>query len=73
MIQIDPQTGLEIPQQTTNIPMPSNLQGGKPQGFITPQQQATGKGMFGANPQEGLTNPPMFDINNNKYNNQQLT
>ena len=79
MEQVDPLTGMSVvaqpaqPAQTINTPIPSNLQGGRQQGFITPQQQQVGKELFG-NPQEYLGDKaPLFQTEYNKYNNQQLT
>ena len=70
--QVDPMTGTLVPAQTIKPPTPSNQMGmAKP--VFNPLANATGNALFGANPQEGLPNPPIFNTENPKYNNQQLT
>ena len=73
--QVDPLTGNPImvqPQQTISPPIPSNQMGNaKP--VFNALANNTANTLFGQNPQEGLKNPPMFQTEYNKYNNQQLT
>ncbi len=47
--QIDPMTGMPIanPQQQQQQQAPANMQGGRPQNFITQPQQQVGQGVFG--------------------------
>jgi hypothetical protein len=70
MDQIDPITGLPVQQgiadpslqvvpgqvNPTPQPLPANLQGGRQQSFITPQQQQTGQGLFNKQ-EQGLGTP----------------
>ena len=63
----------EIPQQTIDLPTPSN-QMGTARPVFDERSIAKANDFFSPNPQVGLgDNAPMFDVNNNKYNNQQLT
>jgi hypothetical protein len=53
--------------------MPSNQKGTARPVFNERTMGAAGQ-LFGRDPQESLgENAPMFDINSNKYNNQQIT
>jgi hypothetical protein len=47
--QIDPMTGMPManPQRQPQQQMPANMQGGRPQNFITQPQQQMGQQMFG--------------------------
>jgi len=73
--QMDPMAGTLVPVlplQTINPPIPSNQMGtAKP--VFNDQAMSNGNNLFGANPQQGLANPPMFQTEYSKYNNQQLT
>jgi len=81
MAQIDPQTGMEIPQQF-NAPIPANMQGGRQQSFITPQQQQVGQGLFSNDQQQaspllqkknalGNTKEEQAELNTSEKNKQQ--
>jgi hypothetical protein len=54
---------------TTQLPMPSNMQGGRQQSFMPQNQQQVGQQMFGGVQarQGAMPNPPLFQMDPN-YN-----
>jgi len=59
--QIDPTTGMPManPQQQPQQQMPANMQGGRPQNFITQPQQQVGQQVFGG---QLLPNPSVYQM-----------